>query len=203
MKSIYLSHPWLSSGALAGLLVVCSAAVHPFGTPKQPGREGAPPSGLDLPPDMSAVVKRACIDCHSNQTVWPWYSYVAPVSWLIERDVHRGRAHMNLSEWQQYTFTQRQKLLADIASAVKNREMPLSQYTLIHRGARLSDADRNLVYNWARAERRKLRAALSCVSKSSPDGLEQTQNEIPSGQTGGPAPKPPHMSRFPAIAAGK
>ena len=66
---------------------------------------------------------------------------------------------MNVSEWQQYTFKQKQKLLADIASEVKNGDMPLSQYTLVHREAKLSDADRNLVYNWARRERRKMRAA--------------------------------------------
>ena len=98
------------------------------------------------------------MDCHSNQTVWPWYSYVAPVSWLIERDVRRGRDHLNLSEWQQYTFQQKEKLLADIATVVKNGEMPLRQYTLVHRQARLSNADADMLYNWARAERRKLRA---------------------------------------------
>jgi hypothetical protein len=65
---------------------------------------------------------------------------------------------MNLSEWQQYTFEQRQKLLADVASAVKNGEMPLPQYTLIHRQASLSDADRDLIYQWVRKERRRLRA---------------------------------------------
>jgi len=99
------------------------------------------------------------MDCHSNQTVWPWYSYMAPVSWLVERDVRRGRDHLNLSEWPQYTFQQKQELLADIATAVKNGEMPLRQYTLIHRRARLSEADTDMVYTWARAERRRLRAA--------------------------------------------
>ena len=104
------------------------------------------------------MFKRSCVDCHSNQTSWPWYSYFAPVSWFVERDVRRGRDHMNLSEWEQYSFKQQEKLLADIASAVENCEMPLPQYTLVHRQARLSDADRDMVYRWARAERRKLRA---------------------------------------------
>lgn len=80
------------------------------------------------------------------------------MSWLVERDVHRGRDHMNLSEWDKYTFNQQEKLLADVASAVKNREMPLRQYTLVHRDAKLSDADTDLVYGWARVERRKLKA---------------------------------------------
>jgi hypothetical protein len=81
------------------------------------------------------------------------------MSWLVERDVHEGRDQLNLSEWSSYTFKQREKLLADIASAVKNREMPLPQYMAVHRHARLSDAETDIVYGWARTERRKLRSA--------------------------------------------
>jgi cytochrome c len=88
------------------------------------------------------------------------------MSWLVERDVRRGRSHLNLSEWSQYNLNKRQKLLADIASEVKNHEMPLPQYTFIHRDAKLSDADSDLVYGWARVERRKLRASLAVVPTS-------------------------------------
>jgi len=86
------------------------------------------------------------------------------MSWLVERDVRRGRDRMNLSEWHQYTLAQQEKLLADVASAVKNREMPLPQYTLVHHDARLSDTDTDLVYEWARLERRRLKASHSVVS---------------------------------------
>ena len=110
---------------------------------------------LKLPAEITTIFKRSC---HSSQTTWPWYSYVAPVSWLVERDVRRGRDHMNFSDRQQYTFQQRQKLLADVASAVKTGEMPLRQYAFIHQDAKLTDADRDLVYQWARTERRRLRA---------------------------------------------
>ena len=109
------------------------------------------------------MLNRSCMDCHSNRTVWPWYSFVAPMSWLVERDVHEGRTHMNLSEWDQYTFEKRQKLLADIASVVKNGEMPLQQYTLIHRNAKLSEADTDVLYTWARVQRRRMKAALKVV----------------------------------------
>ena len=121
--------------------------------------------GLKVSPQIAAVLKRSCMDCHSNATVWPWYSYVAPASWLVERDVRRGRDHMNLSKWNQYDFKQQEKLLADIASAVKNRDMPLPQYTLVHRNSKLSDADTDLIYGWARMERRKLKAGHSVVRK--------------------------------------
>jgi hypothetical protein len=122
---------------------------------------------LAMPLEVKALLGRSCRDCHSNQTVWPWYSYVAPTSWLVERDVRRGRDHMNLSHWPQYNFKQREKLLADIASVVKNHEMPLPQYTLIHRGAKLSDAERDILYHWARQERRKVKAALSTAARLS------------------------------------
>jgi hypothetical protein len=111
------------------------------------------------------------MDCHSSQTVWPWYSYVAPMSWLVERDVRRGRDHMNFSEWNHYSFKRQEKLLADVASVVKNREMPLPQYTLIHRSAKLSDADTDLLYNWARIARRKLKAMFPAVQTSASQPL--------------------------------
>jgi Haem-binding domain len=130
---------------------------------KRSPQQAVSAGGLDVPPQIAAVMKRSCMDCHSNRTVWPWYSYVAPMSWLVESDVRRGRDRMNLSQWNQYKFTQKEKLLADIASAVKNREMPLHQYTLVHRDAKLSDADTDLVYGWARLERRKLKSQHAVV----------------------------------------
>ncbi len=137
----------------------CSVAIHPFGRVKQAGRRHASFNGLTMPPEVKALVERSCKDCHSSQTVWPWYSYVAPASWLVERDVRRGRGRMDLSKWPQYSFEQQQKLLADIATVVKNHEMPLTQYAFIHRDARLTDADADILYQWARLERRKLRSA--------------------------------------------
>ncbi len=79
---------------------------------------------------------------------------------------------MNLSEWNQYDFTRQKKLLADIACAIKNREMPLPQYTLIHRDAKLSDAETDLLYGWARLERRKLKSSDRAV----PSGDGQSAN---------------------------
>ena len=150
MKRIFLRHTWLCIAGFVSLLAVCSSAAHPFGTPKQLGPpkqfDGHEPPGGDLqiPPEVAAVLRRSCMDCHSNQTTWPWYSYVAPVSWLVERDVHGGRDRLNLSEWREYPLKQRQKLLADIATVVKNREMPLPQYVTVHRHAGLSDAETDL-----------------------------------------------------------
>ena len=172
VRAFYLKHPWLCTGAFVGLLVACSSAIHPFGMPKQSDRQQSSSDGLQLSPEVATVLKRSCMDCHSNQTVWPWYSYVAPISWLVERDVRRGRDQLDLSRWPQYTFQQREEILADIATVVKNGEMPLRQYTLVHRQARLSEADTDMVYNWARAERRRLKAV-------SPLALQPSTQRVP------------------------
>ena len=172
---VLLHRIWPHTLGCVILLALCSVTVHPSGSPKQVRRYETPNGDLQIPPQIGYLFKRSCMDCHSNQTAWPWYSYVAPASWLVERDVRRGRDHLNLSHWQQYTFSQQSKLLADIASAVKNGEMPLPQYAFIHRGAKLTDAQRDTIYQWARAERRKLRAQvqspLSLFHAGTPDGL--------------------------------
>jgi hypothetical protein len=88
-------------------------------------------------PETRALAKQACFDCHSNETEWPAYSNVAPVSWLIQRDVSQGRAVLNFSEW--HRPQQKAKQAAD---EVLEREMPLRMYQLMHGHARLSDAER-------------------------------------------------------------
>ena len=152
-----------STGTLAAILAFCSVEIHPYG-PIKSSEQHTVANQLIVSRQIQSLLKQSCMDCHSNQTVWRWYSYVAPASWLVERDVRRGRDFMNFSEWDQYTFKQREGLLADIASAVKNHEMPLPQYTLIHHDAKLSDADADALYNWARHERRRLRSLPATAS---------------------------------------
>ena len=81
---------------------------------------------------------RACGDCHSNQTTWPWYSRVAPVSWLIASDVAEGRGRLNVSEW-----NRRQRAADEAAQSVIEGEMPLPIYLIMHPNARLSTAERH------------------------------------------------------------
>jgi mono/diheme cytochrome c family protein len=83
------------------------------------------------------LAKRACFDCHSNETVWPWYSNVAPVSWLVQHDVNEGREHLNFSEWDKP-----QKEADEAAEAVREGEMPLPIYLPTHPEARLTDAEK-------------------------------------------------------------
>jgi hypothetical protein len=94
-------------------------------------------------PEVAAVVRRGCYDCHSNGTVWPWYSRVAPVSWLVADDVKEGRAHLNFSEWNLYSPEMAHRKLQAACRLAKKGDMPLGQYRLRHPQARLSEQDIN------------------------------------------------------------
>ena len=89
----------------------------------------------------SAVIDRSCRDCHSHQTTWPWYSRVAPVSWMVAHDVTEGRRAVNFSDWASYSVDRQRKLLREACEAVSEGEMPMWAYTLIHRDARLEAQD--------------------------------------------------------------
>jgi hypothetical protein len=100
-----------------------------------------------LDPEVGAIIHRACKDCHSNATTWPWYSRVAPVSWMIARDVSRGRAKLNFSEWGPGTRSANE--VAEICDAVTDESMPLRPYLLMHPEARLSRQDVDTICAWA------------------------------------------------------
>ncbi len=104
---------------------------------------------IHAPPEVMAVLRRACFDCHSNQTVWPWYGHVAPVSWLLYRDVMSGRRHLNFSEWGALAADKRQKKQLRSGKEVDSGEMPLWFYLPMHPGARLSERDRQVIDAWS------------------------------------------------------
>jgi hypothetical protein len=101
---------------------------------------------LDAPPEVEAVLRRACFDCHSNETKWPLYSRVAPGSWLLERDIHRGRNHLNFSEWGDVDEDERQTDLENCWEQIESGEMPPWFYILpFHPEAKLSAQDKALL----------------------------------------------------------
>lgn len=106
-----------------------------------------------VPPSIKTVFGRSCGDCHSDQTVWPWYSYVAPVSWMIANDVHSARKHVNFSEWGNYDAKQREEALENICEQVQQNQMPEKSYLLIHRDARLKDTEKEAICRWTEAAR--------------------------------------------------
>lgn len=92
-------------------------------------------------PEVAAIVNRACRDCHTNRTEWPLYSRISPVSWLVAQDVREGRSHLNFSEWSYLSSEMSAEKLRRICSEVREVDMPLWQYRLMHPKARLSRED--------------------------------------------------------------
>lgn len=101
-----------------------------------------------VPPELQPIFARSCNDCHSNRTVWPWYSNVAPVSWLVAYDVSEGRRELNFSQWGTYNESRKSKKLDEICREVRDGDMPGALYTLIHRGASLTKADAERICGW-------------------------------------------------------
>lgn len=106
-------------------------------------------SEISAPPAVQTVLRKACYDCHSNQTVWPWYSQVVPVSWLLAHDVTEGREELNFSTWNDYTPEQRAKHLAQTVHELEEGEMPPLTYRLMHPEARLSAGEIASLQQWA------------------------------------------------------
>jgi hypothetical protein len=109
-----------------------------------------------ISPQVAATIERACFDCHSNETRWPWYSYVTPINYLIASDVSRGRRHMNFSEWGNYSPGRVKSVLDNIYDQVYNHEMPLAQYKWMHPRARLTDAEVKMICDWSSGEEDRL-----------------------------------------------
>ena len=125
--------------------------------PRASENAGAPLlEGAQVPAAVRAAIERSCRDCHSEATRFPWYSYVAPVSWLIESDVKEGREHLNLSRWNQYSLIRRERCLSEIANQVEDGGMPLRSYTWMHPSAVLSPADIDAIFAWTQDERARL-----------------------------------------------
>lgn len=101
------------------------------------------------PAEVMTVLERACYDCHSNETVWPAYSRVAPVSWLVARDVRLGREALNYSSWGRYSAEERSELLEETWEEVEEGEMPMKAYVLLHPAARLTPEDYAVLRAWA------------------------------------------------------
>jgi len=123
--------------------------------PTDPGRTLA--SVTRAPVEVRSVLERACRDCHSHDTRWPWYSNVAPVSWFVINDVNHGRRHFNYSDWAQYDRDKIPELLKEVCEQTRKGDMPLSSYLWMHDDARLSDRDVSLLCDWSDAERRSFR----------------------------------------------
>jgi len=145
------SKRWLTYGLIALAVVVVVIQLVPVDRTNPPVT-----AALSAPAEVAAILERSCYDCHSNQTRWPWYSYVAPASWLVADDVHEAREQLNFSSWGEMSSGKQTYMRDEMWEQVDQGEMPLWQYTLVHRQARLSPQDKEVLKEW-------------CVGEGTPD----------------------------------
>jgi len=147
-------------------LLIVAACLFLIAQFKRPAKTNPPFDGstsleanTQLDPRVAAVLDRSCNDCHSNKTRWPWYSNVAPVSWFVIDHVNEGRENMNLSEWGKYEPRDVDGLLRKMCRETRSGGMPLSSYTPLHPGSKLSAEDVKTLCEWTDGERARLAAA--------------------------------------------
>jgi hypothetical protein len=104
-----------------------------------------------VPADVQTVLAKACYDCHSNQTRYPWYTHVQPIGWWLAWHVAEGREHLNFSEFGNYAAKRQAKKLKEITEELAENEMPLASYTWVHRDAVLTEAEKKLLTDWVRS----------------------------------------------------
>jgi hypothetical protein len=102
----------------------------------------------NVPRGVQHILEKSCYDCHSNQTAYPWYSYIQPVRMFLEDHIKEGKEELNFSEWGNYSRRKQRNKLEGILKQVKENEMPLSSYTVIHKNAVLSENQKTELANW-------------------------------------------------------
>jgi cytochrome c551/c552 len=132
----------ISALVLVGLFLVIQLVPY--------GHKHSNPPVLQEPnwPDAQTrdLAVRACFDCHSNETVWPWYSNIAPISWLVENDVQEGRSRLNFSDWGNNTGREGHEL-GEISEVINGGRMPPSYFLIMHPNAKLSAAEKQTLVN--------------------------------------------------------
>ena len=136
--------------AMIAAIVIAAAQFVPI-------EKSNPPVETEVPasPQVREILRRACYDCHSNETVWPWYSRVAPGAWLMAWDVNEGRDHLNFSTWNRLSDADRQYAFEEIRDEVESDGMPLPIYLPLHPDARLSEQDHATLDAWVRESTRR------------------------------------------------
>jgi uncharacterized membrane protein len=138
---------------------------HPYGAVKAAAPRPGLLVGAEVDRSVAEILVRSCQSCHSDKTEWPWYSYVAPTSVMIESDVAKARSRMNLSHWDDYTIDEQQAMLIALGATVRSGEMPPANYTLIHPAAKLSREERERISQWVRTERRRLKLSTTAAPR--------------------------------------
>ena len=149
---------WIIGGFLAAAVALQFFNPALTNPPVEAGRDLM--AGNAPPAQIAALLHEACYDCHSYATKWPWYSHVAPVSWLVASDVKEGRRHLNFSDWPVDDSDRATRWLENIGEQLGYKEMPPANYALIHADARLTAAEREQLIQWVGQETARLKSAV-------------------------------------------
>lgn len=109
-----------------------------------------------VPTEIAGILKTSCYDCHTNESLYPWYTNIAPVSWWIKKHINEGRDELNFSEWGSYSLRRKDHKLDEIVEMIDEEEMPLKSYLITHGDASLSAAQKTQLVEWAKAAREEL-----------------------------------------------
>lgn len=112
-----------------------------------------------VPAEVQMIMSRSCNDCHSNKTLYPWYSQISPFNWFLADHIGEGRGKINISTWNTYTAKKKIHKLEEICEMLQTKQMPLPSYLWIHRDAILSEEQSKTLCDWATAEAQKIKAA--------------------------------------------
>ena len=102
----------------------------------------------EVPDQVKNKLQVSCYDCHSNNTAYPWYNKIQPVAWFLEGHIKKGKSELNFSEWADYSDRRKKSKLKSIISQIKDDEMPLASYTLIHKDAKFNENDKQEITDW-------------------------------------------------------
>jgi len=103
---------------------------------------------MQIPEEVKQIIKTSCADCHSNNTKYPWYSEISPISWYLANHVNEGKEHLNFSEWAAYNKDQKKHILKDLDEKLTTHEMPLKSYLIVHKEAVMTKNQYDILLNW-------------------------------------------------------
>ena len=154
MKIVFKVLKWIAIVLVAGFVGI--QFVRPTRTNPPVDESQTIFARAQVSPPVTTILDRACRDCHSNKTDWPWYSNVAPISWWLTDHVNNGRKDLNFSEWGRLDRDRQDRKLRQICDEVQDGVMPLSSYLPMHPQAKLSAEDKKVLCEWTDAERQRL-----------------------------------------------
>ena len=123
-------------------------------------------SVVTVTPQVEAILQRSCDDCHDNDTRWPWYAQIAPVSWWLKSDVTEAKREFSLPEFATYSKKKQARKLQQVCDEVTKGDMPLWSYRPMHPAAKLSDADKQTLCQWAKSEKARIEASMTPAERA-------------------------------------